>query len=80
MSYLLLYINEYFKPIVPNTSAKCLDLFPIWTGTDRLRLFRADLKEAGSFDEAVKGCDGVFHVAAPMEFSVAVEEDIGNNA
>ena len=36
------------------------------------------MKEEGSFNEAVKGCDGVFHVAAPMEFSVAVEENIGN--
>ncbi|KAK9938339.1 hypothetical protein M0R45_015086 [Rubus argutus] len=43
-----------------------------WTG---LRLFRADLREEGSFDEVVKGCDGVFHVAASMEFSVPVEEN-----
>lgn len=44
---------------------------------DRLRLFRADLREEGSFDEVVKGCDGVFHVATSMEFSVPVEENIG---
>ncbi|XP_024018715.1 putative anthocyanidin reductase isoform X1 [Morus notabilis] len=48
----------------------------MWTGSDRLRLFRADLNEEGSFNEAVKGCDGVFHVATPMEFGAAVEENI----
>ncbi|XP_015898044.3 putative anthocyanidin reductase isoform X2 [Ziziphus jujuba] len=56
--------------------AKCLHLFSIWTGTDRLRLFQADLREEGSFNEAVKGCDGVFHLAASMEFNVAVEDNV----
>ncbi|XP_024161162.1 putative anthocyanidin reductase [Rosa chinensis] len=56
--------------------AKCLHLLSLWAGTDRLRLFRADLQEEGSFDEAVKGCDGVFHVAASMQFSIPVEENI----
>ncbi|TQD76547.1 hypothetical protein C1H46_037919 [Malus baccata] len=56
--------------------AKCLHLLSLWTSTDRLRLLRADLGEEGSFDEAVKGCDGVFHVAASMEFSVTVKENI----
>ncbi|PKI67637.1 hypothetical protein CRG98_011850 [Punica granatum] len=37
---------------------------------DRLRIFQADLLEEGSFDEAVEGCDGVFHVAALMHFNV----------
>ncbi|KAH9547630.1 hypothetical protein CY35_11G043800 [Sphagnum magellanicum] len=34
--------------------------------SDRLKLFSADLLEPGSFDEAVAGCDGVFHVASPL--------------
>jgi hypothetical protein len=29
----------------------------------RLRLVEADLLNEGSFDEAVKGCTGVFHTA-----------------
>lgn len=42
-------------------------------------MFKADLQEEGSFDEAVKGCDGVFHVAASMEFNVTADrEDLGN--
>ncbi|KAL0912114.1 hypothetical protein M5K25_018065 [Dendrobium thyrsiflorum] len=44
----------------------------------RLKIFKADLSEEGSFDEAVKGCVGVFHVAASMEFSVEHEEANGN--
>ncbi|XVE80275.1 hypothetical protein DITRI_Ditri14bG0127100 [Diplodiscus trichospermus] len=49
---------------------KALHLLSLWNGGDRLRLFTADLLEEGSFDEAVNGCNGVFHVAASMEFSV----------
>ncbi|MED6107182.1 hypothetical protein PIB30_011752 [Stylosanthes scabra] len=33
-----------------------------------LTLWKADLAEEGSFDEAIKGCNGVFHVATPMDF------------
>lgn len=33
-----------------------------------LTLWKADLAEEGSFDEAIKGCTGVFHVATPMDF------------
>ncbi|KAL4619179.1 hypothetical protein ACB092_06G061000 [Castanea dentata] len=56
--------------------AKSLYLLSLWPSSKRLRLFRADLQEEGSFDEAVKGCDGVFHVAASMKFSVLANEDI----
>jgi bifunctional dihydroflavonol 4-reductase/flavanone 4-reductase len=33
-----------------------------------LSLWKADLDKEGSFDEAIKGCTGVFHVATPMDF------------
>lgn len=33
-----------------------------------LTLWKADLTQEGSFDEAVEGCHGVFHVATPMDF------------
>lgn len=49
----------------------------LWQGNERLRLFRADLLEDGSFDEAVRGCDGVFHVSASMEFGVPASQNIG---
>ena len=34
-----------------------------------LEVFRADLEEEGSFDDAVAGCDYVFLVAAPMNIN-----------
>lgn len=33
----------------------------------RLRIIHADLDEAGSFDKAIGGCVGVFHLAHPMD-------------
>ncbi|KAK9077537.1 hypothetical protein SSX86_005874 [Deinandra increscens subsp. villosa] len=45
----------------------CDRLLTLWGGGDRLKLFRADLHEEGSFDDAVHGCHGVFHVAASMD-------------
>lgn len=33
-----------------------------------LTLWKADLAQEGSFDEAIEGCHGVFHVATPMDF------------
>ena len=35
----------------------------------KLVLFKADLLEEGSFDEAVKGCACVFHTASPFYLS-----------
>ncbi|GLT83479.1 hypothetical protein SLE2022_017670 [Rubroshorea leprosula] len=55
---------------------KALYLLSLWTGGDRLRLFRADMQEKGSFDDAVRGCDGVFHVAASMEFDVPADGNV----
>lgn len=34
-----------------------------------LSLWKADLTEEGSLDDAIQGCAGVFHVATPMELS-----------
>ncbi|KAH9534836.1 hypothetical protein CY35_17G024300 [Sphagnum magellanicum] len=34
--------------------------------SDRLKLVSADLLEQGSFEQAVEGCDGVFHTASPF--------------
>ncbi|KAH0709797.1 hypothetical protein KY290_011202 [Solanum tuberosum] len=41
-----------------------------------LRLFKADLRKEGSFDEAMRGCSGLFHVAAPMEFCPQATENV----
>nr|ALX35996.1 dihydroflavonol 3'-hydroxylase 3 [Paeonia lutea] len=58
--------------------AKSLHLLSSWRNSDRLRLFRADLQEEGIFDEAVSGCDGVFLVAASMQFGILAKENIEN--
>ncbi|KAF5198069.1 Anthocyanidin reductase ((2S)-flavan-3-ol-forming) [Thalictrum thalictroides] len=34
-----------------------------------LKIFRADLTDEGSFQEAVTGCDIVFHIATPVHFA-----------
>ncbi|XP_038691693.1 putative anthocyanidin reductase isoform X2 [Tripterygium wilfordii] len=61
---------------MPLSEIQSLHLLSLWTGTDRLRLFQADLEQEGSFDEAVKGCHGVFHVAASMEFDIIHTEKV----
>lgn len=33
---------------------------------ERLQLVKADLMEEGSFDDAIMGCHGVFHIASPV--------------
>nr|GMC84465.1 cinnamoyl-CoA reductase 1-like [Ipomoea batatas] len=36
---------------------------------ERLHLFEADLVEENSFDDAINGCEGVFHTASPVDLS-----------
>ncbi|KAJ4975362.1 hypothetical protein NE237_000468 [Protea cynaroides] len=55
---------------------KVSHLLSSWNGGDRLKVFRADFQEEGSFNEAVEGCHGVFHVAASMEFGVPATGDV----
>ncbi|XP_077243432.1 NAD(P)-binding Rossmann-fold superfamily protein [Tasmannia lanceolata] len=51
----------------PENKAKVSHLLSL-PASERLKLFRADLTEEGSFDDAVTGCDIVFHVATPVHF------------
>ncbi|KAL5792578.1 hypothetical protein ACOSP7_001172 [Xanthoceras sorbifolium] len=44
--------------------------------SNRLKLFNADLNEPDSFDAAIGGCMGVFHVAHPTEHSEEPEETV----
>nr|ALT22074.1 Dihydroflavonol 4-reductase [Punica granatum] len=52
----------------PNNMKKVKHLLDLPNAKTHLSLWRADLNEAGSFDEPIQGCTGVFHVATPMDF------------
>ncbi|MCL7030155.1 hypothetical protein MKW94_004954 [Papaver nudicaule] len=43
--------------------------------SERLQIFDADLERVNSFDEAIEGCVGVFHVAYPADFVDGNEAD-----
>lgn len=53
----------------PENKAKVGHLLNIPEAGEKLKLFRADLLEEGSFEAAFDGCDGVFHVASPVDFA-----------
>jgi len=52
----------------PEKEIKVRHLLDIPGAAERLKLFRAELLEDGSFDAAIDRCDGVFHVASPVDF------------
>ncbi|KAJ3695291.1 hypothetical protein LUZ60_000668 [Juncus effusus] len=52
----------------PSNVKKTKPLLDLPGSSERLSLWKADLAEKGSFDEVIKGCTGVFHVATPMDF------------
>ncbi|KAG7653661.1 NAD-dependent epimerase/dehydratase, partial [Arabidopsis suecica] len=53
----------------PNDTKKTKHLLALEGADERLRLFKADLLEEGSFQQAIEGCDGVFHIASPVIFT-----------
>ncbi|XP_031505895.1 dihydroflavonol 4-reductase [Nymphaea colorata] len=52
----------------PDNIKKTKHLIDLPHAKERLTLWKADLSDEGSFDEAISGCTGVFHVATPMDF------------
>eukprot|EP00253_Pinus_taeda_P001906 PITA_01906 len=58
----------------PNDKAKTGPLLSLPGAAERLKLFQADLTEEGAFDSAVEGCQGVFDLASPMDFSKPSEK------
>lgn len=52
----------------PTNVKKVKHLLDLPKAETHLTLWKADLADEGSFDEAIKGCTGVFHVATPMDF------------
>nr|BAN62761.1 dihydroflavonol 4-reductase [Tricyrtis sp. Shinonome] len=52
----------------PTDQRKTKPLLDLPGADERLTIWKADLSDEGSFDEAINGCSGVFHVATPMDF------------
>ncbi|XP_059074474.1 dihydroflavonol 4-reductase-like isoform X2 [Cryptomeria japonica] len=59
----------------PGDEKKSRPLMELLGAEERLKLFKSDLCLEGSFDSAVEGCHGVFHVASPMDFTKANPDD-----
>lgn len=53
----------------PENEERVRHLLDIPGAAERLKLFRAELSEGSSFDAAIAGCHGVFHVASPIDFA-----------
>lgn len=45
-----------------------LDLFDLPKAKTNPTIWKADLSIEESYDEAINGCNGVFHVATPIHF------------
>ncbi|GKE26129.1 tetraketide alpha-pyrone reductase 1, partial [Tanacetum coccineum] len=50
----------------PGNDTKLAHLWNLEGAKERLRLVKAELTQEGSFDDAIKGCEGVFHMASPV--------------
>ncbi|XP_010458233.1 PREDICTED: cinnamoyl-CoA reductase 1 [Camelina sativa] len=54
----------------PKDTKKTEHLLALDGAKERLKLFKADLLAEGSFEQAIQGCDAVFHTASPVLFTV----------
>uniref|UniRef100_A0A8R7R6T2 NAD-dependent epimerase/dehydratase domain-containing protein n=1 Tax=Triticum urartu TaxID=4572 RepID=A0A8R7R6T2_TRIUA len=54
--------------------AKARRMLSAVEGNERLRVFRADMAEEGSFDDALAGCAALFHVAASMDLHLSPDQ------
>ncbi|KAG5391695.1 hypothetical protein IGI04_021658, partial [Brassica rapa subsp. trilocularis] len=54
----------------PTDAAKTEHLLALEGAKERLKLFKADLLEECSFEQAIECCDAVFHTASPVKFIV----------
>ncbi|KAL0332903.1 UNVERIFIED_CONTAM: Dihydroflavonol 4-reductase [Sesamum calycinum] len=52
----------------PGNMKKVKHLTELPKADTNLTLWKADMNVEGSFDEAIQGCEGVFHLATPMDF------------
>ena len=62
-------ITYFYYWVATENKAKVRHLLDIAEAGEKLKIFKADLLEEGSFYAAIDGCDGVFHVASPVDFA-----------
>lgn len=55
------WVNQATEDTTKTEHLVCMD-----GAKDRLQLFEANLMGESSFDAAVQGCHGVFHIASPV--------------
>ncbi|GAB4832147.1 hypothetical protein Ancab_006164 [Ancistrocladus abbreviatus] len=67
MNYAVVVIRRIVKGSKNVKRKKTEHLLRLDGAEERLKLFRADLLEEGSFDYVVDGCDGIFHMASPAK-------------
>nr|AFU90826.1 dihydroflavonol 4-reductase [Epimedium sagittatum] len=59
----------------PTNVKKIKHLLDLPEASERLTIWKADMDDEGSFDEAIDGCSGVFHIATPMDFESSDPEN-----
>lgn len=59
----------------PDNKEKVKHLLELPNASTHLTLWKADLEQEGSFDDAINGCEGVFHVATSMSFYFAKDPE-----
>lgn len=64
-------VNATFRD--PGNDSKTRHILCLPGAKERLRLFKADLRQEGSFHAAVEGCEYVFHLATPMDFAIEAQ-------
>ncbi|XP_028798941.1 dihydroflavonol 4-reductase-like [Neltuma alba] len=52
----------------PDNMEEVKHLVELGGAEKQLSIWKADLREEGSFDDVISGCTGVFHLANPMDF------------
>jgi len=60
----------------PEDRKKTDHLLALDGAKERLKLFKADLLDEGSFELAIDGCETVFHTASPVAITVKTDPQV----
>ncbi|KAK4476525.1 hypothetical protein RD792_015681 [Penstemon davidsonii] len=68
-------VNTTIRSHSPDNKKDVSFLTNLAGASERLKIFTADLDEPDNFKDAIEGCNGVFHLAHPMEFQTKESEE-----